>query len=138
MVGQPIPRFINLSLLEKLNKLHKDFLKDVFAAVKRGTEGKRTFFNRNVNDGIVKNRLFIFSTIDPEIYLKLQRILDKKTDRFWPMDEFIDFMINWFIFSYDKGRVPKKMPLVRKYPRGKSFEQIKFESRFKKYFKNIM
>jgi len=85
--------------------------------------------------------LLISSKINPTDYIVLQYILKKLTGTHWEMDKVIDFLINWFIYVYKDSiyQINKKnMPF---YLRDRNIRKKRlelFESRFKKYYKNIM
>jgi len=87
----------------------------------------------------IKNGLSGIATIEPEIYVQIQLILQKITDKYWTFDEIVNFLINWFVFSYKKNiKAPICFPFNQKYM-GKRYDKLKkFNKTFKVYYKRMM
>lgn len=129
--------YISSGDIERLNR-SEEFLKNLYEVLRAEERGldKQKAFKHNPNLLHINSNITLRANtiLDKEIWIKIQRILFHKTGRFWPMDEFLDLLI--FNFLYNEEKRTKKMPLKRKF-RGKSYLEYKFESRFRKYFKNI-
>lgn len=84
----------------------------------------------------IKNGFFLSLNIEPELYLKIQWTFKKLTGKLIPMDELIFFLLTYFVHTY--SREPKKqLPFNQVYKGRSKVKLLKFNSRFRKYYKNI-
>lgn len=104
--------------------------------------GKKYSYRRWVKKYDIKQKIRVTAEIEPEQYVLIQSILEEITGELWPFDKFINFMCNWFIFTYQNPKNIKTILPFTKTNYNKRFENIKivkrFNKRFSRFYKDIM
>lgn len=87
-------------------------------------------------DTKVKDGLLLSCRVQPEIYLRVQDILKKVIGQHLPMDEFLEFLLMYFVYIYGRDvRHPKIIPPFRSVNPGASYKNLKkFQNTFGKYY----
>ena len=92
---------------------------------------------RTVNTDF-QNGVLLSADIEPEIYVFVQKQLKKMTGKYWPMNDFIVLLLNWFYQYYNENNKFKvESPLVKNKKTKKNNKICLFENKFRKYYKNI-
>ena len=115
-----------------LNYEKKYHLENVKKIIRRETNRPPKSINTDITGG-----LLLSLKVEPEIYLKIQYTLKKLTGKYMPMDEFLHFLIFYFLHTYSKEEPKKQLPFNQINKGKRKGKLLQFNTRFRKFYKNI-
>ena len=116
----------------ELNYEKKYTLENIAKIIRKETNRPPNSINTNITGG-----LLLSLKVEPEIYLKIQETLKRITGDFMPIDEFLHYLILYFLHTYSKAEIKKQLPFNQKYKGRSKAKLLRFNSRFRRFYKNI-